>query len=84
MSRYQKREGASWQYHFNPETSDGADLDARQFTLNGESLDIYAFFADNDLGRDEMKEIHALPVNGELTFGGGAFATFILKRVEDK
>jgi len=84
MAHYQKREGAVWQYHFNPETSDGEDLDRRQFTLDGEPLDIYAFFADNDLDRDEMDTIYALPINGELTFGGGAFATCTLKRVEDK
>ena len=81
---YQKREGAKWRYNYNPETSDDADMDRRQFTLDGEPVGIYAFFADNELDRDEMEAIHALPINGELTFGGGAFATFILKRTEDK
>jgi hypothetical protein len=59
-------------------------LKTRQFTLDGMPINIVDFMSVNMLEPDEVRSIFDLPVGGEVLFGGGAFATFTFKRVEDK
>ena len=61
-----------------------AILTTRQFTLDGMRIDIADFMSCNMLEPEEIRDIFDLPVGGEILFGGGAFATFTLKRMEDK
>jgi uncharacterized protein (UPF0335 family) len=52
----------------------------KRFTLDGETIDIVEFIADNGFDRKEIRKIAKLKVGDELLYGGGAAAEFILKR----
>lgn len=55
--------------------------DARTFTLDGQPLDLADFLAVNAESDDvDPAAIDALAVGETITYGGGAAATFILKR----
>jgi hypothetical protein len=55
----------------------------KQFTLDGEHVDLIDFLLQNfdGLSDDEVRRIRDLSVGGEVQLGGGAAATFVLKRV---
>lgn len=54
----------------------------KRFSLDGERVDVAEFIADNaeDFGPEEIAAIAALAVGESLTFGGGAFGAFVLRR----
>lgn len=58
------------------------------YTLDGELVDIEEFIADNTadgvavLSAEEVADIRALLPGQEITWGGGAAAEFVLRRVE--
>lgn len=56
-------------------------LRVKNFTLDGLSTDVMTLLELNDFHESELQEILNLPINKELYLGGGAAATFILKRV---
>jgi hypothetical protein len=57
-------------------------LDGRKFTLDGQPVpDIYVFIEEN-LSIAERKQIEALGVGDEMKLGGGAAATFTLRRIK--
>ncbi len=53
----------------------------RNFTLDGEPCDIADFIEVNGLAAPDREAIGALEVGGEIIYGGGAAATFVLRRV---
>jgi hypothetical protein len=65
--------------------SDGDDEDRRIFMLDGELVDIREFIAVNlkteAFDEVDVHAIEALPVGGKLVYGGGAAATFVLRRL---
>lgn len=74
----------------NPQRAPSADLrlytahppmNSHSFTLDGEPVDIRAFLSANDFTPDEIAAIHDLPLGEEIVYGGGAAATFVLRRV---
>lgn len=56
----------------------------KQFTLDDQPIDIGEFLVDNeeDFTPEDIARISALQVGEEIVYGGGAFATFTLKRVK--
>jgi hypothetical protein len=59
---------------------DATPITARRFTLDDEPCDIAEFCTLNAIDHEEQLRIGDLPVGGEMTFGGGAAASFTLKR----
>lgn len=56
-------------------------LDGRSFALDGAPLERpIGFCMDNELPEETLRLVASLEVGAELPLGGGAFATFILKR----
>jgi hypothetical protein len=55
--------------------------DPRVFTLDGEVVNLGELLADNMFEPIDVHEIDELPVGGEIVYGGGAFATFVLRRI---
>lgn len=55
----------------------------RRFTLDGQELDLYAFLVANQDAFEtrDIEAIVALEVGEEITYGGGAAATSVLRRV---
>lgn len=51
------------------------------FTLDGEPLDLADFVVVNDLEPEQVNAIGAMEPGDEMTFGGGAGALFVLRRV---
>jgi hypothetical protein len=56
-------------------------MNGHSFTLDGEPVDIQAFLSANDFSPDEIAAIRDLPLGEEIVYGGGAAATFVLRRV---
>ncbi len=54
----------------------------RAFTLDGVAIDIAVFIEVNDFAASDREEIGALVVGAEIVYGGGAAATFTLRRVK--
>lgn len=59
-------------------------LQGRKYTLDGEPIELYWFFMENWdwLTSSNMQQIISLEPGEEATFGGGAGATFILRRTK--
>ena len=51
------------------------------YTLNGEVVCIHDFIEDNGFAMPDIELIAALPVDGEIYYGGGAAARSCLRRV---
>jgi hypothetical protein len=55
-----------------------------RYTLDGEDIDIEQFLFDNresfDFDRATVARVRAMRAGDEMTFGGGAAATFVLRR----
>jgi len=51
-----------------------------RFTLDGCPIDIKQFVADNEFEPTQIELIEALPVEGEIIYGGGAAPGCILRR----
>jgi len=52
----------------------------KRFTLDGDTVEIVEFISVNDLTKKEIREIAKLRVGGEIVYGGGAGAEFVLRR----
>lgn len=66
----------------NPEKENThQNLKGKIFSIDGLSTDVMTLLNLNDFHESEVQEILNLPINEELYLGGGAAATFILKRV---
>jgi len=63
--------------------SEPADMNAR-YTLDGDPVDLDEFLADNaeTFTGDEVAAARALRAGEQIVYGGGAWATFVLRRVE--
>lgn len=55
----------------------------KRFTLDGQPVDLDEFLADNleTISPEDCDAIDRLDVGGAITFGGGAGAEFVLKRI---
>jgi len=51
-----------------------------RFTLDGAPVDVTQFIADNELDAEQIVAIHNLQPGETMNFGGGASATFVLRR----
>lgn len=58
----------------------------RQFTLDGEKVDVADFIADNSESFDasDIDAITGLGVGESVDYGGGAGASFVLMRIADR
>jgi len=54
----------------------------KRYTLDGKSVDIIDFIADNEFTRRDIQEIADLRKGEEIIYGGGAAAEFVLRRVK--
>lgn len=54
-----------------------------RYTLDGAPVDIVEFILDNGFDDETTGQVMALKVGESMTFGGGAWATFVLKREAD-
>jgi hypothetical protein len=59
----------------------GCPHDKRRFTLDGEPVDAATFIHENGFAMPDVEQINSLGVGETITYGGGAAATFVLKRV---
>ena len=54
---------------------------ARRFVLDGAPIDIDDFIEENGFAMEDIEQIGSLEVGEEVVYGGGAAATFVLRRV---
>lgn len=53
-----------------------------EYTLDGEPVDVDDFLYVNGYGIKDADHIAAMNIGDEVTYGGGAAATFVLRRVK--